>query len=66
MKIGVPPRDLAVRMELGSLAFRREIWRSAWKFNEPEQHYLPYDAGPVGNRTGIDWRFTAIDCDGSQ
>jgi hypothetical protein len=60
------PRALPLGLERLRLAFRREIWRSAWKFNETEQHYLSYDAGLVGNRTPIDWRFTAIDCDGSQ
>ena len=46
MKIGVPPMGLAVRMELGRLAFRREGWRSAWKYNAGlSQHSLPYDAG---------------------
>jgi hypothetical protein len=27
------------------LAFRREVWRSAWKLNAPRQLTLPYDAG---------------------
>jgi hypothetical protein len=63
MKIGVPPMGLAVRMELGRLAFRREGWRSAWKYNAGRSHLLPYDAGLIGSWPPIDWRFAAIDCD---
>src|SRR5208283_2426688 len=40
---------LSFGLERLRLAFRREIWRIAWKFNAGRSHLLPYDAGLAGH-----------------